>query len=215
MKYFKNALLNAELANKAKLNFLSNTSHDLRTPMNAIVGMTELSMENIDNREKVLEYLSVIKTSSNHLLSLINDVLTMSKIENGKMVLIKEKVHIPTQVENIRQISEDMFKRKNQKFSVCINIVYNDILTDSLRINRVIINLLNNASKFTPNGGKVELRIIEIPAENNKYANIRIIVSDNGVGITKDKLPEVFIPFFYTDNIITNSKNDGGNEDNH
>ncbi len=204
----KNALLNAESANKAKLNFLSNMSHDLRTPMNAIVGMTELSMENIDNKEKVLEYLSVIKTSSNHLLSLINDVLTMSKIENGKMVLIKEKVHIPTQVENIRQISEDMFKRKNQKFNVCINIVHNDILTDSLRINRVIINLLNNASKFTPNGGKVELRIIEIPAENNKYANIRIIVSDNGVGITKDKLPEVFKPF-YTDNIITNSKNDG------
>ncbi|MDY6329173.1 MAG: hypothetical protein SPL51_06785 [Lachnospiraceae bacterium] len=79
----------------------------------------------------------------------------MSKIENGKMVLIKEKVHIPTQVENIRQISEDMFKRKNQKFNVCINVVHNDILTDSLRINRVIINLLNNASKFTPNGGKV------------------------------------------------------------
>lgn len=132
----------------------------------------------------------------------------MSKIENGKMVLIKEKVHIPAQVENIRQISEDMFKRKNQKFSVCINIVHNDILTDSLRINRVIINLLNNARKFNPNGGKVELRIIEIPTKNNKYANIRIIVSDNGVGITKDKLPEVF-KLFYTDNIITNSKNDG------
>lgn len=204
----KSALMNAESANKTKLSFLSNMSHDLRTPMNAIVGMTELSMENIDDKEKVLEYLKVIKTSSNHLLSLINDILTMSKIENGHMVLIKEKVYIPTQIDNIRQISEDMFKRKKQKFDITINLIHNNILTDSLRINRVIINLLNNASKFTQNGGRIELKVIEIPTENNKYANIKIIVKDNGIGISKEKLPEVFKPF-YTDNNGNKSENDG------
>ncbi len=205
----KDALSNAESANKAKLNFLSNMSHDIRTPMNAIIGMTELAMESVDNREKVMQYLNIIETSSNHLLSLINDILVMSKIENDKIILIKEKVNIPMQLDNIRKITEAMFKEKNQEFSIkIVNLVHENIIADGIRINRVMINLLNNACKFTPRKGKIELKIIEIPTSNNKYANIRILVSDNCIGIPKEKISKVFNPF-YSDNYSQNMENEG------
>ena len=141
--------------------------------------------------------LSIIQTSSNHLLSLINDILVMSKIENGKMILIKEKVNIPLQIDNIRKITEPMFYEKEQDFSITIsNLEHENIVADGIRMNRVIINLLNNACKFTPRRGKIGLKVIEIPTNNTKYMNLRVIVEDNGVGIPKDKLLQVFNPFY-------------------
>lgn len=192
----REALSTAENANKVKSDFLSHISHDIRTPMNAIVGMTELATHSIDDKEKLLEYLKIIDTSSKHLMSMINDILAMSKIESGKMYNIKEKISIREQINNINQIVTSMFKKKNQKFTIkFVDLVHDIVIADGIRINRVIINLLNNASKFTKPGGSVSLIVQEIDSTNEKFSNFRITVEDNGVGISKEMLDEVFKPF--------------------
>lgn len=192
----KEALSTAENANKAKSDFLSHISHDIRTPMNAIVGMTELAKESVDDKEKLMEYLKVIDTSSKHLMSMINDILSMTKIENGKLFNSKEKISIHEQVNNVAQIVTPMFNKKNQKFTIkFVDLVDDVVIADGIRITRVVINLLNNASKFTANGGCITLTVQELDKINPKFANFRIIVEDNGVGISSDMLNEVFKPF--------------------
>ncbi|MEG2381807.1 MAG: ATP-binding protein, partial [Oscillospiraceae bacterium] len=191
------ALASAEQANKAKSTFLSSMSHDIRTPMNAIVGMAELASEDIDNKEKVKEYLEVINSSSQHLLALINDVLDMSKIESGAIVLASDRLSLIDEVNNISSMLKNMFDKKEQKFIVkTTNIIHDCLLGDVLRINRIFINLLNNASKFTPNGGEIRFFVEEYPSGSDKIAKFRFTVSDSGRGISKDKLSKIFEPFY-------------------
>ncbi len=145
---------NAERATKAKSEFLSNMSHDIRTPMNAIVGMTAIATANINNPQQVQNCLHKITTSSRHLLGLINDVLDMSKIESGKMTLSFDRVSLREMMESIVSIVQPQVKAKHQDFGVSImDISAENVLTDSVRLNQVLLNLLSNAVKFTPEAG--------------------------------------------------------------
>ena len=144
----------ARKANKAKSEFLSNMSHDIRTPMNAIVGMTAIAIANIDNKEQVQNCLKKITLSSKHLLGLINDVLDMSKIESGKMTLTMDRVSLREVMDSIVSIVQPQIKAKDQQFNVFIHdISAENIYCDSVRLNQILLNFLSNAIKFTPEGG--------------------------------------------------------------
>ena len=193
----KQALTEAEKANKAKSRFLSSMSHDIRTPMNAIVGMSELALRDLDDKEKLKEDLAVIKASSSHLLSLINDVLDMSKIESGYLQISDEPIDLYKKVKDIEAVMRPIFDEKGQCFTVHLtDIVSRYVLCDSLRLQQICINLLTNASKFTPRGGRIEFTVQELAgAGDEKFGNYRITVADNGVGIKKEHLDQIFEPF--------------------
>lgn len=192
----KLALDSAEQANLAKTHFLSNMSHDIRTPMNAVIGMTTVANDSIHDEEKVKECLRVIMSSSNHLLNLINDILDMSKIESGKMTLSSEPFALPIAVDNITAIIQPLCTAKEQTFQVeLVGITHEFVIGDKTRLSQVIINLLNNANKYTPTGGKVVLRIEEKHKQISGHATYHIEVIDNGIGISKERLPYVFDAF--------------------
>ena len=152
-------------ANRAKREFLFNMSHDIRTPMNAIIGFTSLAATHVDNKEQVLDYLKKISTSSQHLLSLINDVLDMSRIESGKVKIEEKAVHLPDLVHDIRSIIQPNISSKRLSLFIdTMDVVDEDIITDPLRLNQVLLNILSNAIKFTPTGGMVSIRIAQTPA---------------------------------------------------
>ncbi|MEG1924132.1 MAG: diguanylate cyclase [Ruthenibacterium sp.] len=189
------ALATAEQANHTKSLFLSSMSHDIRTPMNAIVGMTELAQLDPDNKETVCESLSVIASSADHLLHLINDVLDMSKIENGSMVFVQEPVQLTKCITSLEQMLLPMFRDKSQKFTIDYQSVRHDYFCgDAMRLNRILINLLNNASKFTPTGGSIRLVITELSG-TAQTANMRFTVTDTGSGIAPDMIDAIFNPF--------------------
>ena len=189
------ALAVAEQANRTKSLFLSSMSHDIRTPMNAIVGMTELAQLDPDNKKVVRESLAVISTSADHLLHLINDVLDMSKIESGNMIFACEPLQLTALTAALEKILSSMFHEKKQKFSIEYTSMHHDYFYgDTVRLNRVLINLLNNASKFTPVGGEVRLLITELPG-TVQMANLRFTVTDTGSGIAPDMLDSIFNPF--------------------
>lgn len=190
------ALEDAQQASRAKSLFLSSMSHDIRTPMNAIVGMAEIAKEEMDNREKVKESLEIITSSSNHLLSLINDVLDMAKIESGNMVLTKEGFDLKEVIKRMKAMVMPMFLEKNQTFTVRLKLVHHRFMGDAMRLNRVLINLLNNASKFTPEGGKISLVFEEKEMLSPNVASILFSVKDNGIGIPKEKQQGIFEPFY-------------------
>lgn len=188
-------------ANKSKSEFLSNMSHDIRTPMNAIIGMTDIACSNIDNKEKVEMCLQKITRSSRHLLSLINDVLDMSKIESGKMTLSIVQISFRENIENIVSVIQPQVNSKHHKFDIYINnIISENVYCDSLRLNQVLINLLSNAVKYTPKGGIISLSLSqEESPKGTEYVRNHIIVKDNGIGMTQDFIKVIFDDFVRED----------------
>ena len=183
-------------ANRAKREFLFNMSHDIRTPMNAIIGFTSLAATHIDNKEQVLDYLKKISTSSQHLLSLINDVLDMSRIESGKVKLEEKAVHLPDLVHDVRAIIQPNISSKRLALFIdTMDVVDEDIITDPLRLNQVLLNILSNAIKFTPTGGMVSIRIAQKPGAPKGCGNYEFRIKDNGIGINKEFQKHIFEEF--------------------
>ncbi len=187
----------AEHANKAKSEFLSNMSHDIRTPMNAIVGMTAIATANINNQESVQNCLKKITLSSKHLLGLINDVLDMSKIESGKMTLNVDQVSLREVMDSIVNIVQPQIKAKRQQFNIFIHdITTENVCCDSIRLNQVMINLLGNAVKFTPEEGIIHVSMYEEASpKGDSYIRTHVIVKDNGIGMSKEYMSKIFESF--------------------
>ena len=187
----------AEHANRAKSEFLSNMSHDIRTPMNAIVGMTAIATANINNTDQVKNCLKKIALSSKHLLGLINDVLDMSKIESGKMTLNMDQVSLREVVEGIVSICQPQVRAKRQHFDVFIHdISTENVICDSVRLNQVLLNLLSNAIKFTPDGGEIHVALYEEDSpKGDDYVRIHIQVRDTGIGMSEEFKKHIFDSF--------------------
>ncbi|MEY8533133.1 response regulator [Blautia pseudococcoides] len=181
-------------ANKAKSEFLANMSHDIRTPMNAIVGMTAIATAHIEDREQVRNCLRKITLSSKHLLGLINDVLDMSKIESGKLSLTIEQISLKEVVEGIVNIMQPQVKAKKQNFEIHVdNILTENVWCDGVRLNQVLLNLLSNATKYTPEGGSIRLSLFEEKSpKGDSYVRIHIRVKDNGIGMTPEFLKKIY-----------------------
>ncbi len=192
----------ADKASKSKSEFLSNMSHDIRTPLNAIVGMTSIALTNSNNKERVEDCLKKIVISSKHLLGLINDVLDMSKIESGKMNLNVELVSLREVVDSIVTIVQPQIKTKQQKFNVFIyDIVSENVLCDGVRLNQILLNLLSNAVKYTPENGSIELALHEKESPKGEgYVRILIQVKDNGIGMSEEFQGHIFDAFTRDDN---------------
>ena len=191
-----NALVAAEHANRAKTTFLNNMSHDIRTPMNAIVGFTALAASHISNREQVQDYLSKISVSSQHLLSLINDVLDMSRIESGKMTLDESEVHLPDLIHDLRTIIHANITAKQLALHIDTRDVVNeDIITDKLRLNQVFLNILSNAIKFTPSGGTISFHVTEKPSPRPDHTVFEFRIRDTGIGMSKEFQKTIFEAF--------------------
>ena len=192
----EDAYQSLHVANLAKSNFLSSMSHDIRTPMNAIIGMTTIARANLHEPEKVNGCLGKINASSMHLLRLINEVLDMSKIESGKVDLVLEDVSLPDVVDNIVSICRPMMVAKEQEFKVNIFNVHGEhVITDGDRLQQVFMNLLSNAIKYTPDGGKISLTINELKSELPTKGNYEFIFTDNGIGMSDEYVQHVFEPF--------------------
>ena len=190
------ALQHEGAANRAKREFLFNMSHDIRTPMNAIIGFTSLAATHIDNKEQVLDYLKKISISSQHLLSLINDVLDMSRIESGKVKIEEKAVHLPDLVHDVRSIIQPNISSKRLSLFIdTMDVVDEDIITDPLRLNQVLLNILSNAIKFTPTGGMVSIRIAQKPGAPKGCGNYEFRIKDNGIGINKEFQKHIFEEF--------------------
>ena len=195
-KALSDALVAAEHANRAKTVFLNNMSHDIRTPMNAIVGFAALAASHIDNKEQVQDYLGKISVSSQHLLSLINDVLDMSRIESGKVTIEETDVHLPDVIHGLRTIIQSNITAKQlELFIDTQNVMHEDIITDKLRLNQVLLNILSNAIKFTPAGGKITFRVIEKPSSVDNIANFEFRIKDNGIGMSEEFQKSIFEAF--------------------
>ncbi len=199
------ALQAAQAANTSKTMFLSNMSHDIRTPMNAVLGFTTLLAMDADNPAKVREYTDKIKASGQHLLGLINDILDVSKIESGKVVLNVEPFTLSDLVSSVDAIIRPMAEAKRQKFHVKIrSIRHESLLGDETRINQVLINLLSNAVKYTQENGNIWLRLIGLKQRSVQYEHIRIEVEDDGYGMTPEFLEKIFDAFTRAENSTTN-----------
>lgn len=192
----------AEIASKSKGEFLSNMSHDIRTPMNAIVGMTAIATAHMDDPAQVQNCLKKITMSSRHLLGLINDVLDMSKIESGKMTLNEELVSLREVMESMVSIVQPQVKAKHQKFNISIfNILSENVHCDSVRLNQVLLNLLSNAIKFTPENGSIDVSLHEEPSpKGDEYVRILIQVKDTGIGMSEEFRQHIFESFAREDN---------------
>lgn len=190
------ALDSARFANKAKTIFLNNMSHDIRTPMNAIIGFTTLAKSHVDDRELTLEYLDKIRTSSTHLLNLINDVLDMSRIESGKVVITEARTNLSELIRDLCTIIQSDLSVKRMKFSMdMIDFKTNDIFCDKLRLNQVLLNILSNAIKYTPAEGEISFTVIEKPNKADGYSSFEFHVKDNGIGMTDDFQKHIFEAF--------------------
>lgn len=195
-KALSDALVAAEHASRAKTIFLNNMSHDIRTPMNAIVGFTALAASHIDNKEQVQDYLGRITVSSQHLLSLINDVLDMSRIESGKVTIQEADVHLPEVIHDLRTIILPSIESKQQELFIDTqDVMHEDIVTDKLRLNQILLNILSNAIKFTPAGGTITFRVIEKPSQDDKLANFEFRIKDNGIGMSEEFQKSIFVAF--------------------
>ena len=186
----------AEAANKAKTDFLSNMSHDIRTPMNGIIGMTAIAAAHIDDRERVQDSLQKITMASKHLLSLINEVLDMSKIESGKVQLMEEEFNLSDLVDNLITMTNSQVKDHHHELKVSIsNLTHEAVIGDSLRIQKVFTNIMGNAVKYTPDGGEIHLSISEKPSCQAKVGCYEFIFEDNGIGMRKEFVDRIFEPF--------------------
>lgn len=190
------ALAMAEEANRAKSDFLSQMSHDIRTPMNAIIGMTSIAEMHMDDIQKVRDCLKKISLSGQHLLGLINDVLDMSKIERGNIALRLENMSLPSVLENVVSIMQPIFKDRKQHFSIrLLHVQHEDYICDSLRLRQIFINVLSNASKFTPEDGTITFEIEELASDKPGYARLQFLCTDTGIGIQPEFLPHIFDAF--------------------
>ncbi|MGN0364851.1 MAG: response regulator [Suilimivivens sp.] len=186
----------AEAANKAKTDFLSNMSHDIRTPMNGIIGMTAIAAAHIDDKERVKDSLQKITQASKHLLSLINEVLDMSKIESGKVRLVEEEFNLSDLIDNLLTMTNAQIEEHHHE--LCVNIsgvTHEAVIGDSLRIQKVFTNLMGNAVKFTPDGGQIRLSISEKPSNQAKVGCYEFVFEDNGIGMSEDFIDQIFEPF--------------------
>lgn len=204
-KQLAEALQAAQLASNSKTMFLSNMSHDIRTPMNAVLGFTALLSKDAENPDKVREYTQKIMASGQHLLSLINDILDVSKIESGKVVLTVEKFALSDLVASVDAIIRPMADAREQKFYVEVTgIKHEYLLGDETRVNQILINLLSNSVKYTPVGGNIWFRIIGMKQRSSQYEHIRIEVEDDGYGMTPEYLKTIFDAFTRAENSTTN-----------
>ncbi|MGN1094271.1 MAG: ATP-binding protein, partial [Candidatus Neoclostridium sp.] len=186
----------AEAANKAKTEFLSNMSHDIRTPMNGIIGMTAIAATHLDDKERVRDSLQKISQASKHMLSLINEVLDMSKIESGKVDLIEEEFNLSNLIDNLLSMTNEQISRHRHELSVNISgVTHEEVIGDSLRIQKVFTNLMSNAVKYTPDGGKISLTIVEKPSSYAKVGCFEFIFEDNGIGMSEEYQKKIFEPF--------------------
>ena len=186
----------AETANRAKSTFLSNMSHDIRTPMNAIIGFTTLAVSNIDDKKRVRDYLGKITSSSNHLLSLINDILDMSRIESGKIHLEETQVSLADVLHDLKTIiSGQIYAKQLDLYMDAMDVTNEDVYCDKTRLNQVLLNLLSNAVKFTPAGGTVSVRLKQFPVAVKGSGLYEIRVKDNGLGMSQEFVKKLFSPF--------------------
>ena len=186
----------AEAANRAKTDFLSNMSHDIRTPMNGIIGMTAIAAAHIDDKERVQDCLKKTTQASKHLLSLINEVLDMSKIESGKVDLQEEEFNLSDLIENLLTMTNAQIKEHRHELSVNISgVTHEAVVGDSLRIQKVFTNLMSNAVKYTPDGGKIRLSITEKPCNQARVGCYEVVFEDNGIGMSEAFLSQIFEPF--------------------
>lgn len=203
MLELKDARQKAVESSKAKSEFLANMSHDIRTPMNAIVGMTAIATAHIDDQKQVQNCLRKITLSSKHLLGLINDVLDMSKIESGKLTLTTEQISLKEVVEGIVNIMQPQLKAKRQTFDIHVeNILTENIWCDGVRLNQVLLNLLSNSTKYTPEGGAIQLSLSEEKSpKGENYIRIHVKVKDNGIGMSSDFLKRIYEPYSRADGV--------------
>lgn len=192
----QDALMQAQHANRAKTTFLSNMSHDIRTPMNAIIGFTTIAVSHIDNKNQVHDCLQKVLSSSNHLLSLINDILDMSRIESGKVQIKEQECNISELMHNLVNIIQPQVKAKQlEMFIDTFEVANEDVIADSLKLNQVFINLLSNAVKYTPAGGTITFRIMQKTTFRHGYGDYVFIIKDNGMGMSEDFVGHIFEPF--------------------
>ena len=192
----KAALLSAEKANTAKSAFLSNMSHDIRTPMNAIIGMTTIAQQYLYDPVRINSCLSKIELASNHLLELINDILDMSKIESGKLSLKESPLNLAELIHNLISLINPQLKEHQHELHVeTYNISDEYLLGDTVRLNQIFTNILSNSIKFTPRGGKLKLEIKQLTLAPTGYGHFRFVFSDNGIGMDQEFLPHLFTPF--------------------
>ena len=190
------ALLQAQHSNQAKSTFLSNMSHDIRTPMNAIIGFTTIAVSHIDNKTQVQECLQKVLSSSNHLLSLINDILDMSRIESGKVQIKEQECNISEVMHNLVNIIQPQVKAKQMELFIdTFEVTNEDIIADPLKLNQVFINILSNAVKYTPAGGTVTFRIIQRTTFRHGWGDFVFIIKDNGIGMSQEFVKHIFEPF--------------------
>lgn len=195
-KNLEDALSVAQSANRAKTSFLSNMSHDIRTPMNAIIGYTGLAQKYINDKNLVWNYLEKIGQSSNHLLLLINDVLDMSRIESGKVFLEEKAENLCEIIDTIRDIVQADVRKKNLQFFVdTMNVNNRDIVCDKLRLVQVLLNIVSNSIKYTPSNGVISIRIKEEDVQKSDYAAYEFSIKDNGIGMSEEFLKNIYEPF--------------------
>ena len=191
-----NAVAAAETANRAKSTFLSNMSHDIRTPMNAIIGFTTLAISNIDDKDRVKDYLTKTLASSNHLLSLINDVLDMSRIESGKIHLEEVEVNLSDVLHDLKTIvSGQIYAKQLELYMDVMDVTDEDVYCDKTRLNQILLNILSNAIKFTPAGGTVSVRVRQLAGKVHGCGQYEFRVKDNGIGMSPEFAQKIFDPF--------------------
>ena len=192
----KEARIEAESSSRAKSSFLFNMSHDIRTPMNAIIGFNNMALKHINEPEKLQSYLEKLSTSSQHLLGLINDVLDMARIESGKIIIEESPIMIGNAVRRFNEIVSQSAKSKNLNFTTNVsNIKHNCVIADELRVNRVLMNIVSNSIKYTPEGGNIEFTVTERNCIIKDHASYDFIVKDTGIGMSKEYLGHIFEAF--------------------
>lgn len=198
----KDAFSSAVAANSAKSEFMSRMSHDIRTPLNGIIGMTAIAGVNLDDPERVADCLAKITGAGRHLLSLINDILDLSKIESGKVSLTDADFNLPGLIDSLLMMVQPQIEARNHELEVSImGVEHEDVIGDDMRLQQVFLNILSNAIKYTPNGGKIAITLMEMPGTSSAIGEYRFVCEDNGRGMSKEFLERLFDPFERAENV--------------